>query len=469
MADDTPGDHRITSDRDTIREWADEHELLPVLRTGADERDVDFVQRSSAGEHEPMEWDEFHTEMEESDHVVVHDQTADESPLSVRGREETIEMSDMAAEDVGQSLVEGDVVTGEITETKVVETTVVERAELESELVDTELVDEQVVDVELESRECTNCDFVPTEGAAATDWFDPDHYLESRTDEGAMTGPGVDVTMAPYQAELDVEDRYRVTRDITERFTVETRIADTDVTEMDTLASDDIDVDGLHQSIVESDLFRTEEGRTESISEEGLETEFVEGDRVHTYVERHLTVEDDVVDRKHLRTEISDVSDHEVEIVESTGAGATTTSEMETGAMTTHGMEMDETTSGVETEGTTAGRETEGTTTGEPETGTTASDHRTEEEYRVSLTDRDEGKDVVDASGEEVGMVVEVDEAEEMAHVDPHPGLTERIKAKLDMGEADGDAYRLWEEQISRITDDRVELQESPDMDEEMT
>lgn len=452
MADDTPREHRITTDRNTVREWAEEHDLVPVRRTEGDEPTTRFAPRAEVDEADRLDWDEFHAELGRRNRVVVHEDVegTEGHPVRVADRDAAISRSSLESDAVEESLVEGDVVTSEVTETRVVETTIVERAELESELVDTEIVDERVVDVDLEHRECTGCNLVSAEGAGETDWFDADHYLETRTGAGTGSDARVDVTMAPYEAELDVEERYRITRELTERFTIETRIADTDVTEMDTIASDEIDVEGLQQSIVESDLFRAEgeaEGHTQVATEADVETEFVEGDRIHTYVDRQVTVEDDVVDRKRLRTEVTDVTDHETNVVESRGLETATTSEsVEAGRTIEHGS------------GETAPAR-------EAETATDTTETRAG--IRSVPTADDEGKDVVDATGDDVGMVVEVDESSGVAYVDPHPGITERVKAKLDWGDADEEDFRLRQERIERIDDDRVVLTEGPAVDED--
>lgn len=460
MVEDTRRERRITTDRSTIREWATEHELVPVRRTEGGQSATRFVPRSAVEEGDRMDWDEFHSDLGESNDVVVHEEGTEGHPLRIVDRDDAVSPTSIESEAIEESLVEGDVVTSEVTETRVVETTVVERAELESELIDTEVVDERVVDVELESRECTSCTLTPGETTGETDWFDADRYLDTRTGAETTDGSALDVTSAPYEPELEVEDRYRVTRELTERFTIETRIADTDVTEIDTIASDEIDVEGLQQSIVESGLFRREgesesekesereaQGRTEIVSEEDVETEFVEGDRIHTYVDRQVTVEDEVLDRKRLRAEVADVTEHELEVLESRGLETATTSELGAeGRMIEH-----------DTGETAPARDTEA---GAGRTGIGG-------EHRTAPMEDDEGKDVVDASGDEVGIVVEVDESAGVAYVDPHPGITDRIEAKLDWGDADEGDFRLRQERIERIEDDQVVLTEGTGMDED--
>ncbi|WP_276299170.1 PRC-barrel domain containing protein [Halorussus lipolyticus] len=73
----------------------------------------------------------------------------------------------------------------------------------------------------------------------------------------------------------------------------------------------------------------------------------------------------------------------------------------------------------------------------------------------AEFSEDDEGKSVV-ADGEEVGIVSEVEHG--TAYVDPDPGITDKIKAKLDWGERDEDTYPLQEQAVDSITDDEIRL-----------
>ena len=75
----------------------------------------------------------------------------------------------------------------------------------------------------------------------------------------------------------------------------------------------------------------------------------------------------------------------------------------------------------------------------------------------TNLTEADEGKHVVNASGDSIGRVVEVRGGE--AHVDSDPGMTDTIKSKLGWGGAqDDDTYRLDPAHIESVTDDEIRL-----------
>ncbi|MEY7849571.1 hypothetical protein AB7C87_10300 [Natrarchaeobius sp. A-rgal3] len=73
------------------------------------------------------------------------------------------------------------------------------------------------------------------------------------------------------------------------------------------------------------------------------------------------------------------------------------------------------------------------------------------------FTDDDIGKTVINAEGEEVGIVANVEHG--TAHVEPNPGLTDTIKAKLGWGGTDDDAYPLQEESVAEVTTDEVRLE----------
>ena len=76
--------------------------------------------------------------------------------------------------------------------------------------------------------------------------------------------------------------------------------------------------------------------------------------------------------------------------------------------------------------------------------------------HRTSINDSDEGKTVVNANGEEIGIVSEVSGG--TAHVDPDPGLTDKLMAKLGWDEADRGTYPLSASSIEEITDNEVRL-----------
>jgi hypothetical protein len=77
------------------------------------------------------------------------------------------------------------------------------------------------------------------------------------------------------------------------------------------------------------------------------------------------------------------------------------------------------------------------------------------DDSRTRPTGDDEGKDVLDADGERVGLVTAVEEG--AVHVETDPGITDEIKAALGWADAE-DARTVHEGEIERITDDAVHL-----------
>lgn len=75
---------------------------------------------------------------------------------------------------------------------------------------------------------------------------------------------------------------------------------------------------------------------------------------------------------------------------------------------------------------------------------------------RRTPEDRDVGKTVVTAGGDEVGMIKAV--REDVFFVDPHPGLTDTALATLGWTSADDEDVRVEADRIDRITPDVVRL-----------
>lgn len=74
----------------------------------------------------------------------------------------------------------------------------------------------------------------------------------------------------------------------------------------------------------------------------------------------------------------------------------------------------------------------------------------------TTLSDSDEGKHVINATGETIGRVVEVQHG--TAHVDPDPGLTDSIMSKLGWADSDEDTYQLDSSAIESVTDDEIRI-----------
>ena len=73
-----------------------------------------------------------------------------------------------------------------------------------------------------------------------------------------------------------------------------------------------------------------------------------------------------------------------------------------------------------------------------------------------SFSERDEGKRVVDARGEQIGIVADVRSG--MVYIDSDPSLTDTVKSKLGWNEADEETYPLDTSTVETITDDEIRL-----------
>lgn len=74
----------------------------------------------------------------------------------------------------------------------------------------------------------------------------------------------------------------------------------------------------------------------------------------------------------------------------------------------------------------------------------------------TTITDDDEGKPVVNANGDKIGIVAAVEGGE--AHVDPDPGITDTIRSKLGWEDTSADTYSLPTDSIEEVTDDEIRL-----------
>lgn len=73
-----------------------------------------------------------------------------------------------------------------------------------------------------------------------------------------------------------------------------------------------------------------------------------------------------------------------------------------------------------------------------------------------NFTEEDEGKRVVNADGEKIGIISGVQNGD--AYVDPDPGITDKIMSKLGWEHVDEDDYRLDRSRVERIDDDEIRL-----------
>jgi len=509
-------DRQMSTDPDTIRRWAGDHDVVPVRDTESGEPRYRMVPADTVRtDQERLEWDAFFEEFREGDQVVVYHGGSAEEPFEVTDRETAVAHSGMDEAEFEERLIEGETVVSEVRETTVVESVVVEETTVESELVDRDVLDRRIIDAELIDRGCTECRLVSDTAADDRELFDADRYLGSvaamvgsgRTDRtgtgepttGADTGetttgtdaegshpdaaaegrrgdadaeaPGTGTGEAeaeraavedtvggistepdtagegaievgdgfPYYAELDVEETWTVVHETVERFTIESTVSDTEVTEADTIEDHDIDTEGLHRSIVESGVVDVEESPDEVLATYDIETEYDADDRILTHFDREYLTEAEVVDRKRLRANVTGGEYLNMETV--------STRELASRDQATGGSHIEE------------------PAEGEPTT-EASGDVRT---GQVAIDDDDVGKTVVDATGKEVGTVSGVDQGHTTIYVDPHQSITDRIKAALGWEHVEDEEYPLRTDHVQRITDDTVELKGEEEFPPEQT
>ena len=74
----------------------------------------------------------------------------------------------------------------------------------------------------------------------------------------------------------------------------------------------------------------------------------------------------------------------------------------------------------------------------------------------TTVSESDEGKKIVNAHGDVIGIVSSVRGG--TAYVDPDPGVTDKIMSKLGWSSTDDEDYPLNQSKIDAVTDDEIRL-----------
>lgn len=77
------------------------------------------------------------------------------------------------------------------------------------------------------------------------------------------------------------------------------------------------------------------------------------------------------------------------------------------------------------------------------------------------ITADERAKRVVDAEGNAVGIVDDVEDG--TAYVDPEPGVPGEIKSRLGWGADERSTYPLRNDAVNQITDDEIRLRTRPE------
>ncbi|NGM67555.1 hypothetical protein G6M89_00790 [Natronolimnobius sp. AArcel1] len=422
----------MTTDPDQIREWAEERDAVPVSTHGGEGHGHTFARRNELEQdHEEHTWEEFSETFTTEELVFVYeDDRASEreglGSFDLVERDAAFERADLGQTELEDRLRQGETVTTELVETQVIEREIVERDTIESEIIDTELADRHVVDSELLEREITDTEFVSADT--------------------------IDVTTE--------ETRLETIEEI-ERYTIESRVVDVDLQSDEHVERDDLETDveleTVQRSIVESDVVTADVAPDEVIEREVIESKRGEGDTVRTeLIERrtrdekiseqtHMTfileethtVDTDVIGSDILESELIALEEYETVLAgehEAAEAGEATAHDDETASPPATGQGVD--------------------SAMDPDTNSSDSQPSVDPAVMHTPSADDQGKVVVDASGQEVGIASQVEN--ETVYVDPEAGLADRLKARLGWGGDGSDEYPVEPAQIAEITDDEI-------------
>lgn len=74
------------------------------------------------------------------------------------------------------------------------------------------------------------------------------------------------------------------------------------------------------------------------------------------------------------------------------------------------------------------------------------------------LSTADEGKYLMDIEAEQIGIVTEVDTDEQVAYVEPDPGVAEAVIQGFGFGDADDDDIEVPAESVETVTDTELRV-----------
>lgn len=75
------------------------------------------------------------------------------------------------------------------------------------------------------------------------------------------------------------------------------------------------------------------------------------------------------------------------------------------------------------------------------------------------LSTADEGKFLMDIKGEQIGVVTEVDPDEQVAYVEPDPGVAEAVVQGFGFGDANADDIAVSAEAVATVTDSELRVE----------
>ncbi|WP_440006977.1 hypothetical protein [Halomicrococcus sp. SG-WS-1] len=447
---------KITTDRETIRNWADERNLEPVRRTtaGTEEPSVRLVHDAETGRsgHEEVSWDEFFDRFEDEQLAFMYQEFD-----SVDDEVEFAEVIDRTS--IDDEIVQGETVETEVVRTRVVETEVVEKETVESEVVDSEIIGSNVLDTELVGRELVDCRLVEDE--TATDAGGGTMDTDAGGDAMDTDTVGGETAIGAF-VENEVLETYRIRSEAFEREYIQSEVVDTDTTAEETVESDTTEAHTTSgdERLVDSDDVEEEVTDRETMETETVTRERIEGEPTERSAVQRKIIESEVTETKLVTADLRDAEVIDTDVVTSE------VTESELVEEETIDVESLETPSETDHEHMTGivdttpeigrGRTDEGTTAGGTTTSTAMDEGSRDATERVELTPDDEGKRVVDSDGERIGTVDAV-EGDDIL-VEPHDSITDRIKSVFGEGHENQDEYRIGQERITEVTGSTVRV-----------
>lgn len=439
--DNSNRERNVTTDRDTIENWADERDAVPAHNPDGEGRQYDlFVHDGVPQGYEERTWDDFFDKFESEDRAFVYrGESAGEGlgEYEIADRNEAVARATVDDEEIDERLLEGETVTTEVTETTVVEREIEETETIETEAVETDVVGGRITEAELVDWKVVDTD-------VTVDLRDDGNVERAydATDEGAVDSGVLDLELdatVDGTVTAEIEETWRIRREEDERVVVESRLEDVDVEERDEVAAGEgetsVNVEGVQRSIVESDALHADLNEEQVVGGNVMETTQTETDVLESQLIQRRTYEDtlrrrrrlhfDVTDDELLDTELVDTEAHDADVVE---------------------VEYDDETETVVTkDGSVEAAETEGATM----------DADIADEM---LTEDDVDKPVANEDGDRIGTVAAL-EGDGMI-VKPEAGSMERLGSEAAK-ERDED-YHVGSEQILEIDDKAVVIDAPP-------
>ncbi len=523
----TDAERSVMGDPHTIRTWGEERDAVPVYYSDEDRYDL-MHRDETTDDHTTHTWDEFSNRFGDRDEVLVYgsDESGGLGSAQFVDREDAITRATLDDDEVQEALLDGETVTTQFEEEVVVEKRVTERETIESELVAREEVDRRVTERDLVGRRIVDVDVGHIDirdelvgrdfgGKSTTSTLEDDtrHTDETRDTEDGIVGTGgnendsvvstegtedegivgndhntdrdrghgttdrdrshetTDLDRDDHEVEddtidVEIEEDWRVTEEVVERMTIESRVVDDTITEDESVESQStetsIDVEGVHRSLASQGFLGSNANADDIVGSDTIRSEVLddeEGRVVRSQLFQRKLIDNDMVERKTLTYDLSRTTEVSEETTTSTERDAEIVdlSLDEEGRYGDYEYDLSDSTVDRGRVDPTADAVSD---TDASDTATTATTATTADgDHQIDPSDR--GKKVVDEDRNEIGIVDEVDEDGDRLYVDPDPGMFDKVKAELGWGSKDDDDYVITSNQIAGRDGSQIVVREA--------